>query len=136
MKYPLSLKVLLIITSFTFIGTSHLSRYQDDWPVPEEYKNMENLFKDAPDSQQKGRSLFTQHCKSCHGEEGRGDGVMAENLDREIADLSQDSVQMQTDGSLYYKFVFGRAEMPSFKTKIFRDQERWLLVNYLRTLAE
>jgi mono/diheme cytochrome c family protein len=30
----------------------------------------------------------------------------------------------------------GRDEMPSFKKKVAEDDDRWLLVNYLRTLKK
>ncbi|RLD80278.1 MAG: cytochrome c, partial [Bacteroidetes bacterium] len=39
-------------------------------------------------------------------------------------------------GGLYYKGIIGRDEMPSFEKKISSKEDRWLLVNYLRTLKE
>jgi mono/diheme cytochrome c family protein len=37
---------------------------------------------------------------------------------------------------MYYKTTFGRADMPEFTKKIPSDEDRWLVVNYMRTLAE
>ncbi len=49
-----------------------------------------------------GKSLFRAWCRSCHGEEARGDGPMAEHLRPEPADLT---LLSQKDGGQFY---FGR----------------------------
>ena len=80
--------------------------------------------------------LYSQHCKSCHGKEGYGDGNKAGELETEMRELSSEDVQSQADGELYYKTIIGRDEMPNFEKKIPAEEDRWLLVNYLRTLEE
>ncbi len=108
---------------------------QDKWVVPEKYKNMENEFAGA-DEDGIGEELYDQHCKSCHGKEGFGDGSKAKELETEMKDLTSEEVQAQTDGELYYKSIIGRDEMPNFEKKIDDDEDRWMVINYVRTLAE
>ncbi len=108
---------------------------QDAWVVPEKYKNMENEFA-GEDEDGIGEELYDQHCKSCHGKEGFGDGTKAKELETELRDLTSDEVQAQTDGELYYKSIIGRDEMPNFEKKISDEEDRWMVINYLRSLAQ
>lgn len=108
---------------------------QADWEVPAKYKSMENET-DGTDEDEIGADLFNQHCKSCHGKEGFGDGSKSKELDAELRDMTSADVQGQTDGELYYKAIIGRDEMPNFEKKIRDEEDRWMLVNYMRVLAE
>jgi mono/diheme cytochrome c family protein len=109
---------------------------QEPWKVPVKYEKMKNPYSKAADTEKIGRILYAKHCKSCHGSKGKGDGKKAASLDTPVGDFSSPSFKNQTDGSLYYKTFFGRDEMPSFKKKIVDEEEKWLIVNYMRTLGE
>ena len=108
---------------------------QDDWEIPAKYKNMENEYA-GEDEDGIGEDLFKQHCRSCHGKEGFGDGTKAKELETELNDLTSEEVQAQTDGALYYKAIIGRDEMPNFEKKIRDEEDRWMIINYMRSLAE
>ncbi len=122
---------LLFIVSMSF--TIDL---QDIWEVPEKYVNMENPTSSDKESLKYGKSLYSKHCKSCHGKEGLGDGPKAAQLDTPSGDFTEEDFQVQSDGALFYKSREGRDDMPSFKKKIPDNEDMWLIVNYLRTLAE
>ena len=138
MKNKILTVTLLACISFVCLSlTTKFQTEQDsNWDVPEAYTTMKNPYANTIDTENIGRSLYLKHCKLCHGQYGKGDGAMAENLDREIADFTKSAIQAQTDGSLYYKFLFGRNEMPAFKVKIKDEEDRWLIINYLRKLGE
>ena len=106
----------------------------DPWPVPEKFQKMPNPVKSDAASIETGKKLYAQHCQSCHGKKGKGDGPKAEQLDTECGDFSSADFQKQSDGSLYYKTAEGRKDMPSFKKKIPEADDIWAVVNYLRTL--
>ena len=108
---------------------------QEDWEVPAKYKNMENEYA-GEDADGIGEDLYKQHCRSCHGKEGFGDGSKAKELETEIRDFTSEEVQAQTDGELYYKSIIGRDEMPNLEKKIRSEEDRWMVINYLRSLAE
>lgn len=107
-----------------------------DWSAPAKYKTMKNPYAGKKDVDNVGKDLWNQHCKSCHGKEGYGDGKKSGELDTEMRDFTIEDVQSQTDGELYYKAIIGRNEMPNFEKKIPSKEDQWLLVNYLRTLEE
>ena len=106
----------------------------DPWPVPDKYKNMPNPIKSDATSIATGKELYMQHCKSCHGTKGKGDGPKAAQLDTESGDFTKPDFQKQTDGALFYKTSEGRKDMPSFIKKIADQNDIWAVVNYLRTL--
>lgn len=108
---------------------------QEDWEVPAKYKSMENKYA-GEDEDGIGEDLFKQHCRSCHGKEGFGDGSKSKELETEMRDLTSADVQKQTDGELYYKAFVGRDEMPNFEKKIKGEEDRWMVINYIRSLAE
>lgn len=108
---------------------------QEDWEVPAKYKSMENKYA-GEDVDDIGQDLYNQHCRSCHGKEGYGDGSKAKELETEMRDLTAEEVQAQTDGEMYYKSIIGRDEMPNFEKKIRGEEDRWMVVNYMRALAE
>lgn len=103
------------------------------WVVPAKYQTMKNPTSPKVDLAI-GKSLYTKHCKSCHGSEGFGDGVKAKDMKGDLGDFSTKKFQAQTDGALFYKTSFGRDDMPAFNKKLPSDEDRWLIVNYLRTL--
>jgi mono/diheme cytochrome c family protein len=105
------------------------------WKVPSKYVTMKNPIPAKQDAAI-GKSLFDKHCKSCHGKEGYGDGTKAADLKGNLGDFSSTIFQKQTDGALFYKTTFGREDMPEYSKKLPTDEDRWLIVNYMRTLKE
>lgn len=129
-----SILIFGAIAAFTFILVAFTAP-QDDWEVPAKYKNMENEYI-GEDEDGIGEDLYKQHCRSCHGKEGYGDGSKAKELETEMRDLTSEEVQAQSDGELYYKSILGREEMPNFEKKIRDEEDQWMVINYLRSIAE
>ena len=120
---------LSIITGFGFYD-------KKPWVVPDNYKNMKNPVASSAESIAEGKKLYATHCKSCHGTKGLGDGSKAAQLKTEPGDFSTAEFHAQSDGALFYKTTEGRDDMPNFKKKIPDAEERWSLVNYMRTLKK
>jgi mono/diheme cytochrome c family protein len=122
---------LFAIVLFAFVPKNTLP---DPWAVPDAYKNKVNPLKGDAASLVTGKTLYGQHCKSCHGTKGKGDGPKASQLDTECGDFTKASFQAQTDGAIFYKTFEGRKDMPSYKKKIPDANDMWAVVNYVRTL--
>lgn len=129
------MKTTLLITTLSVFTMALLAFTlpQEEWVVPDKYKNMENPYA-GDDEDGIGEELFMQHCKSCHGKEGYGDGTKAKELETELRDLTSEEVQEQTDGELHYKSFIGRDEMPNFEKKIRDEEDRWMVINFIRSL--
>ncbi len=130
-----TLKFIFFIGIVSFAFYSFTTTVQDKWVVPAEYVSMKNPTDPSVDKAI-GKSLYSKHCKSCHGKEGYGDGPKAKDQEGDLGDFSSAEYQAQTDGELFYKSSFGRDDMPEYTKKMPDDEDRWLIVNYMRTLAE
>lgn len=132
MKKNLSffLGTALVIGLMAFVPKNNT---QEPWPVPDSYKNKVNPLKGDAASLTNGKALYNQHCKSCHGTKGKGDGPKAAQLDTDCGDFTKPAFHNQTDGALFYKTFEGRKDMPAYKKKIPDANDIWAIVNYMRT---
>ena len=112
-----------------------MPKYQKEpWTVPDKYVKMANPVKADATSIAEGKELYLQHCQSCHGKKGKGDGSKAAQLDTDCGDFTSADFKKLSDGAIFYKTFEGRKDMPSYKKKIPDQNEIWSLVNYMKTL--
>jgi mono/diheme cytochrome c family protein len=131
-----TLKNILVLGLIAF-GLSAFTLFQEEWVVPEKYEVLQNPTDPSDDDGLEiGEDLYMEHCKSCHGKEGLGDGSKAEEQEGDLGDFSSEEFQAQSDGDLFYKTKIGRDDMPDFSKKISDDEEIWFVVNFMRTLGE
>lgn len=126
------IQVTIFLASLFFIGSGYTSM-QDDWVVPDKFRNMENPYAQVEDEDEIGKDLYSVHCRSCHGKTGLGDGSKAFELESDVKDFSAKTFKSQPDGAVYFKMIMGRDEMPSFDKKIKEEEDRWMLVNYIKS---
>ena len=90
------------------------------------------------DSVAVGEILYNENCVMCHGTTGAGDGPVGASLNPPPADLRVHAASgSHPDGELFVWVTEGvpfNPVMPAFGEKL-DSEERWHLVNYLRTLA-
>lgn len=122
----------LIAASFTI----KVQPTQKAWPVPAADKAKKNPVASSAESIKAGKELWSTFCKSCHGAKGLGDGTKAAQLKTEPGDFSLASFQSQTDGEMFYRLSEGRDDMPASKKKVPDEEDRWNLVNFMRTLKK
>ena len=84
---------------------------------------------------QRGAELYRINCVPCHGEKGKGDGVIGTFFKYKPADLTSYEVQQNSDGALFLVISNGvEGRMPPLNEN-FNVHERWDLVNFLRTVT-
>jgi copper transport protein len=84
-----------------------------------------------------GEALYRENCLPCHGPEGRGDGPAGLALNPRPVDLTIHTVPgVHTDGQLFEWITNGYpgSAMPAFRD-LLTEEQRWRLVNYIRTLS-
>ena len=77
-----------------------------------------------------GEELFVTYCAVCHGPSGNGQGTVKVGA----PPLTTASVAGRSDTYLYSIIRYGRNLMPPYGDKIVRRDERWLVVDYVRSL--
>ncbi|MDH3710153.1 MAG: cytochrome c [Cyclobacteriaceae bacterium] len=136
MKNPKTKSLVILLTTVLFLISMGFTVFQDSWTVPAKYKKMENPVSWDKEGELIAKQLYAKHCKSCHGKTGLGDGPKAKELDTSSGDFSVTEFHAQSDGALFYKTTFGRDDMPAYDKKISSDEDRWLLVHYMRTFKK
>ncbi|TAK33144.1 MAG: cytochrome c [Chloroflexota bacterium] len=91
-----------------------------------------------------GERLFQINCVPCHGQSGKGDGMIAPHFRAAgvtlPADLTSGAIQQRSDESLYGSITNGKHDpqtlvgMPPFRSLLTPD-ERLALVGYIRKLG-
>ena len=104
--------------------------------VPESAANGANPVVFTNESVVLGAQLFAKNCAVCHGEGGEGDGPGSAGLDPPPTNLRLDPIQDNSDGTFFYVITNGieGSAMPSWERTL-GDEERWHLVNFIRSLA-
>jgi len=106
----------------------------EEWRVPKRAARVANPITADAESLAAGKTVYQKQCQSCHGRSGKGDGPGAADLKVRPSDLSDSAVWNQSDGELFRKITEGKRPMPAFR-KMLTDEQRWHVVNFIRTLA-
>jgi mono/diheme cytochrome c family protein len=82
-----------------------------------------------------GARQFAIHCAVCHGADGSGRSLMAENMyGSRPPSLLTPAVAAQPAGALFELISAGKNRMPSFAWAL-PPADRWAVVAYVRTLS-
>jgi mono/diheme cytochrome c family protein len=115
---------------------------KNTWELPEDADKTKNPIASSAESIEKGKALFMDttkgNCIFCHGETGAGNEANLAKLRRKPADLTnKERMTAMTDGEVFWKITKGiRGIMPAGERKIPEAEDRWNVVNYVRTLAK
>ncbi len=123
---------ILIITSSTSYS---LIAQSSEWVAPKAVDLLNNPFKGDQMVIQKGAKLYTQYCAICHGDKGKGNGLAGMSLNPKPTNFQTEKFQKQSDGAIFWKLTSGKPPMAPYKD-ILKDDQRWELVNYVRTLKK
>jgi mono/diheme cytochrome c family protein len=93
---------------------------------------MRNPFPNSEEVLSNGKLLFETYCVSCHGLQGRGDGVLSSYWPG-LPDITQAGLAGRADGFFFHRITFGVGRMPGYGDKT-SPNERWFIIHYLRTL--
>ena len=99
-------------------------------------EKLTNPLSPTPDILAAGAKVFAAHCSECHGDEGKGDGMMAEDMDPLPPDLTDgDWKHGSADGDLFTVIRDGTKDgMKKFGRKLTPDQI-WQVVTFIRSIG-
>lgn len=115
---------------------------KNTWELPADADKTKNPVQATEESIAKGKELYLErtkgNCIFCHGETGSGNEANFPRLRRKPADLSnKERMTAMTDGEVFWKISKGiTGIMPAGENRMKTEEERWHVVNYVRTLAK
>lgn len=101
--------------------------------IPADTQGLTNPVVPSLESIEAGETVFNTYCAMCHGADGRGGGPVGQSFKPLPADLTAEFVSRLTDGQLFVMISAGIGRMPPFQNDL-TEEERWQVVNYIRTL--
>jgi mono/diheme cytochrome c family protein len=107
---------------------------EEEWKAPARAAKKKNPVPADAKSIARGKAVYFRECQACHGDTGRGDGPKAREIEKHPGNLTDPKMWDQTDGALFWKTTEGKKPMPTYD-KLLKEDERWDVVNYTRTLA-
>ena len=122
------------------IGGGQPDFSKNTWELPEDADKTKNPIKASAESIEKGKALYLDptkgNCIFCHGDTGKGNEANMPRLRRKPADLTnKERMSAQTDGELFWKITKGITGIMPGREKKMTEEERWDVVNYVRTLS-
>jgi mono/diheme cytochrome c family protein len=105
--------------------------------VPRDERQTRNPVPSTPDSLDRARAHFADHCASCHGNDGRGKTSIGQNLYPRAPDMTLPDTQSLSDGELFSIIENGirLTGMPAWGDPGPEDDnESWELVHFIRHL--
>lgn len=105
--------------------------------IPPPYRSMRAPREEATGTIARGAALFEQHCVSCHGPMGRGNGPESRALLPHPANLDwlAGIPARQAEPYMYWSIAEGGAQfgsdMPAFKSQLSRN-DIWAVIGYIR----
>lgn len=114
---------------------------KNTWELPADADKTPNPTPATEESIAKGKELYLEktkgNCIFCHGETGSGNEANLPQLRRKPADLSnKERMTAMTDGEIFWKITKGITGIMPAGERRMNTEERWNVVNYVRTLAK
>ena len=122
-------------------GAAQQDFSKNTWELPDDADKTKNPTPATPESIAKGKELYLErtkgNCIFCHGETGSSNEANLAKLRRKPADLTnKERMTAMTDGEVFWKISKGITGIMPAGEKRMTEEERWHVVNYVRTLAK
>ena len=105
--------------------------------VPSAYRQLRNPIVASTENIRAGMEHFSDHCATCHGNDGGHDTVFGKGFYPKPPDLRAAATQNKSDGELYYTIDNGvrLSGMPAF-SGTHTPEQTWRLILFIRHLPQ
>jgi mono/diheme cytochrome c family protein len=97
-------------------------------------KSLYNPIAATPENIEAGKLQYERFCQHCHGETGKGDGLVAKAY-KGIPVYSSDALKDLNDGHIYHVITHGKGRMWPHGSQI-TSENRWKIVLYVHELQK
>ena len=114
---------------------------KNTWELPPDADKTKNPVPSSEESIAKGAELYAAkdkgNCVFCHGDKGSGNEATLPRMRRKPADLTnKERMAAMSDGELFWKISKGINGIMPAGEKRMSEEERWQVVNFIKTLPE
>ncbi len=132
MTKPSLFKTIIISMSISFflaIQSGYVSAHS--WEAPKKEAQRKNPTPLTPASICSGKTIFTELCSHCHGENATGLKSEETGLEKNTGNLYK-RLMSHSDGDFFWKIRNGKGEMPSFADEL-NENQIWDVINYIKS---
>ena len=83
---------------------------------------------------EEGKIMYERYCIHCHGEGGKGNGLVAEQY-KGVPNYSSDALKTMNDGHIFHVITHGKGRMWPHGSQM-TPEERWKIVQYVHKLQQ
>jgi mono/diheme cytochrome c family protein len=83
---------------------------------------------------EEGKLLYSRYCIHCHGEGGKGDGLVGKEY-KGVPSYSADAYKTMNDGHIFHVITHGKGRMWPHGSQM-TPEERWKIVTYVHKLQQ
>jgi mono/diheme cytochrome c family protein len=95
---------------------------------------LKNPLAATPENIEAGKLQYERFCQHCHGEGGKGDGLVAKAY-KGVPVYSSDALKDVNDGHIYHVITHGKGRMWPHGSQI-SSENRWKIVLYVHELQK
>jgi len=95
---------------------------------------LKNPLSATPENIEAGKLQYERFCQHCHGEAGKGDGLVAKQY-KGVPVYSSDALKDVNDGHIYHVITHGKGRMWPHGSQI-SSENRWKIVLYVHELQK
>ena len=95
---------------------------------------LKNPLSATPENIEAGKLQYERFCQHCHGEAGKGDGLVAKAY-KGVPVYSSDALKDVNDGHIYHVITHGKGRMWPHASQI-SSENRWKIVLYVHELQK
>jgi len=95
---------------------------------------LHNPIPDSEKTLEEGKVLYGRYCIHCHGEGGKGDGLVGQQY-KGVPNYSSDAYKNMNDGHVFHVITNGKGRMWPHGSQI-TPEERWKIVQFVHKLQQ
>ena len=105
--------------------------------IPSGHRQIHNPITPSTENIRAGMEHFSDHCATCHSNDGGGQSFLGKGLYPKPPDLRAAGTQNKSDAELYYTIQNGvrLSGMPAF-SEVHTPEQTWRLVLFIRHLSQ
>ena len=96
--------------------------------------SIESAFAATEANLEAGKLQYERYCQHCHGEAGKGNGLVAK-MYKGVPIYSSDALKNLNDGHIYHTITHGKGRMWAHGSQV-SPSDRWKIVLYVHQLQQ